>query len=197
MIKDKISPELKKKFKHTIKKTIDTGKEQGFLLCKDNKDNGSLYASKSSIDGEGELNFAKIKSECPIKIQGDFHTHSYLPDIKSRLKEGFPKENFPEDKIRGITIQLYNRKNMSVTEPSHGDLLGVLVLKSKNKIVGTTCSTSDTEPDITECWTAKENIDKKYYNRANIEIEDPRLIRNSPHKWIRPLFNKEIIDLKK
>lgn len=197
MIKDKITQKLKERLKDAIKKTIDTGKEQGFLLCKDNKDNGPLYASKSSIDGEGELNFAKIKSECPIKIQGDFHTHSYLPDIKSRLKEGFPKENFPEDKIRGITIQLYNRKNMSVTEPSHGDLLGVLVLKSKNKIVGTTCSTSDTEPDITECWTAKENIDKKYYNRANIEIEDPRLIRNSPHKWIRPLFNKEIIDLKK
>lgn len=197
MIKDKITPELKERLKDAVKKTVDTGKEQGFLLCKDNKDNDPLYASRSSIDGESELNFAKIKSECPIKIQGDFHTHSYLPDIKSRLKEGFPKENIPENAIRDITIQLYSRKNMSVTEPSHGDLLGVLVLKSKDKIVGTTCSGSDTEPSIVECWTAKENIDKKHYNRANTEIEDPRLIRNSPHEWIRPLFNKEIIDLKR
>ena len=196
---DKITPELKKKFKHIIKKTIDTGKEQGFLLCKDdNKDNkSSLYASRSSIDGEGELNFSEITSECPIKIQGDFHTHSYLPDIKRRLKEGFPKDNIPEDAIRDITIQLYHRKNMSITEPSHGDLLGVLILKSKDKIVGTTCASSDTEPDIVECWTVKENVNKKHYDRADLEIRDPRLIRNSPLEWIRPLFDKETIDLRK
>lgn len=191
MIKDKMTPDLKNKFKDRIKRTIKTGKEQGFLLCKDNKDN--LSASRSSIEGEDELNFLKIKSECPIRIQGDFHTHAYLPDTKSRLKEGFPGENLPEDAIRDITIQLYNRKNMSVTEPSHGDLLGVLVLKSKNKIIGTTCSSSDVKPDIIECWTAKENINKKYYDRANVEIENPGLVRNSPHKWIRPLFDKDII----
>jgi hypothetical protein len=195
MIKDKISPELKKRFKEEIKRSIFTGKEQGFLLCKDNKD--TLNTSKSSIEGEGELNFSKIKYECPIKIQGDFHTHVHMPDIKSRLKEGFPKENFPEGVIRNITIQLYNRKNISVTEPSHGDLLGVLVLKNKNMIVGTTCSSSDTEPDIVECWTVKENINKKHYDRADKEITDSRLVRNSPREWIRPLFDKEIIDLRK
>lgn len=194
MIKDKITSELKKKFKSTIKSSIDTGKEKGFLLCKNNKD--TLNAS-SSIEGDGELNFSEIKYECPIKIQGDFHTHVYMPDIKNRLKEGFPKKTIPTDAIRDITIQLYNKKNISVTEPSHGDLLGVMVLKSKDKITGTTCSSSDTKPDIVECWTIKANINKKYYDRADIEIRDPRLVHNSPHEWIRPLFDKETIDLRK
>ncbi len=192
-IKEKITPELKKKFEYIIKRSIQTGKEQGFLLC---KDNGFLSAS-SSVEGENELDFSKIKYECPVKIQGDFHTHVYIPDIKNRLKEGFPDKNFSENAIRDITIQLYNRKKTSVTEPSHGDLLGVMVLKNKGKIIGTTCAGSDAEPDKIECWTIKENLNKKHYDRANEEILDPRLIRESPLVWIRPLFNKEIINLRK
>lgn len=33
MIKDKISPELKSRFLQEIRKTMDTDKERGFLIC--------------------------------------------------------------------------------------------------------------------------------------------------------------------
>ena len=45
MIKDKITQPLKERFRDTIKKTVDTGKEQGFFICA-NKE-GKLYPSKS------------------------------------------------------------------------------------------------------------------------------------------------------
>ena len=55
---------------------------------------------------------------------------------------------------------------------------------------------SDAEPHNVECWTTKDNIiHDNHYKRANTEIQNRRLVRNPPHDWIKPLFNREIIDL--
>ncbi len=45
MIKDKITPEIRERFKEEIKLTRERCKERGFLLCLDVK--GGLYPSRS------------------------------------------------------------------------------------------------------------------------------------------------------
>ena len=196
MIKDKITLELKARFLQEIKKTIETGNEHGFLMCYDNK--GNLSPSKSATGEKDNINFIDIKSQCPYKIQGDFHTHAPLSDMRNFLKKEIPEENgVPEDTIRDITIRLYDHNGISTTGPSHGDLLGLLVLKGRGKIIGTVCTGSDAEPSNVECWTTRDNIIKSdHYKRAGTEIQNRKLVRNPPHDWIKPLFNREIINLK-
>lgn len=195
MIKDKITPELKAKFSQEIQKTIADGNEHGFLICHD--DNGNLSPSGEIIGEKDNINFIDIKSSCPFKIQGDFHTHSPISDMRSFIEREIPEENVSERTIQDITVKLYNKNGISTTGPSHGDLLGLLVLKNKGKIIGTVCTGSDAEPDHVECWTTRDNINNDHYKRASVEIQDNKLVRNPPHSWVKPLFNKEIINLKK
>lgn len=195
MIKDKITPELKAKFLQEIQKTIIDGNEHGFLICHDNK--GNLSPSKTSIGEKDNINFINIKDQCPFKIQGDFHTHASVSDLRNFIKEKIPEEKVSDDIIKDITIKLYKENGITTTTPSHGDLLGLLVLKGKDKVIGTVCMSSDAEPNNVECWTTKDDIHRNHYKRANIEIQDRKLIRNPPHNWIKPLFNKEIINLNK
>lgn len=195
-IEDKITPDLKNRFVREIQKTIIDGNEHGFLICKDSV--GNLSPSKNSVGGKDNINFINIKDQCPFKIQGDFHTHSSVEDMRNFIKDKLPEEgNVPEDLIKDMTIKLYQKNGISTTSPSHGDLLGVLVLKGKDKIIGTVCMSSDAEPDRVECWTTRDNINSDHYKRANAEIKDRKLVRNPPHDWIKPLFNKEIIKLPK
>ena len=194
MIKDKISIKLKNKFLQEINKTIKDGDEHGFLICKDN--DGHLSPSVATKGNKYNINFKDIKSQCPFQIQGDFHTHSSVEDMKNFIKENLPSEgSIPDHVVRDITIKLYQHNGISTTTPSHGDLLGVLVLKGKNKIHGTVCMSSDAEPDHVECWTTKDNVNSDHYKRANTEILDMKLVRNPPHNWVKPLFHKEIINL--
>lgn len=196
MIKDKITPELKQRFKHEIRKTTIDGAEHGFLICKDH--NGNLSPSEATNGGKYHINFESIKSQCPFKIQGDFHTHASVEDMRNFIKDKIPEEvHISENIIRDITIKLYKENGISTTTPSHGDLLGLLVLKNKDKTTGTVCMGSDAEPKHIECWTIKDDtINDNHYKRANTEIQDENLLRNIPHNWIKPLFHKEIIDLK-
>ena len=195
MIKDKITPELKNRFIQEIRKTVSDGDEHGFLICKDN--NGNLSPSIATNGSKYHINFTDIKSQCPFKIQGDFHTHASVEDMRNFIKDKIPEEvNVPENTIRNMTIKLYNENGLSTTSPSHGDLLGVLVLKKKGKVSGTVCMSSDAEPYNVECWTTKENvINDDHYERASVEIKDDKLLRNPPHGWIKPLFSREIINL--
>jgi hypothetical protein len=193
MIKDKITPELKAKFLQEVNKTIIDGNEHGFLICHDN--NGKLSPSKASIGEKDNINFINIKDQCPFKIQGDFHTHASVSDVRNFIKEKIPEEKVSDDVVKDITMKLYKENGITTTTPSHGDLLGLLVLKGKDKIIGTVCMSSDAEPNNVECWTIKDNVNGDHYKRANIEIKNRKLIRNPPHNWIKPLFNKEIINL--
>ncbi len=193
MIKDKITQQLRNKFIHEIQKTIDSGNEHGFLICRDNK--GNLSPSKTTVGEKDNINFMDISSQCPFKIQGDFHTHASLADMRNFIKENLPEEKVSEDKIRDITIKLYEKNGITTTGPSHGDLLGLLVLKNKGKIIGTVCMGSDADPKNVECWTTRDNINKDHYERANVELKNRKLVQNPPHDWIKPLFNREIIKL--
>ena len=194
-IKNKITPELKSRFLQEIHKTIANGNEHGFLICSDNQ--GNLSPSKTAIGEKDHINFIDISNKCPIKIQGDFHTHSPVSDMRNFIKEKLPEEKVSESTIRDITIKLYKENGLTTTGPSHGDLLGLLVLKGRGKVIGTVCMSSDAEPDKVECWTAKDNaIQNDHYQRSSIEIQDDGLLRNPPHNWIKSLFNKEMISLK-
>lgn len=193
-IKDRITPVLKQRFKSEINKTITDGDEHGFLICK-NQD-GKLSPSIPTNGNKYHINFEDIKSQCPFKIQGDFHTHSSVEDMRNFIKDNLPEEDVSENLLRNMTIKLYQENGISTTTPSHGDLLGVLVLKNKGKVDGTVCMSSDAEPKNVECWTTKDNIIRdNHYKRANVEIKDDKLIRNPPHDWIKPLFNRELINL--
>ncbi len=195
MIKNKVTKELKNRFIQEIHKTVTDGDEHGFIICKDS--NGDLSPSEATNGGKYHINFENIKSQCPFKIQGDFHTHASIEDMRNFIKDKLPEEGkIPESLIRDITVKLYNENGISTTTPSHGDLLGLLVLKSKGKVDGTVCMSSDAEPKHVECWTTKDNIIKdNHYERANAEIQDESLLRNIPHNWLVPLFNKELINL--
>lgn len=195
MIKDKITPDIKERFSQEIQKTIIDGNEHGFLICSDTS--GNLSPSKASTGEKDNINFINIKDQCPFKIQGDFHTHASASDVKNFIKEKIPKEKVSDNVIRDITVKLYKENGISTTTPSHGDLLGLLVLKAKNKVVGTVCMSSDAEPNHVECWTTRDNVNGDHYKRANLEIKNRKIVRNPPHDWIKHLFNKEIISLKK
>jgi hypothetical protein len=190
-----MTSELRSRFIQEISKTVSDGDEHGFLICKDN--NGNLSPSLATNGSKYHINFEDIKSQCPFKIQGDFHTHASVEDVRNFIKDKIPEQgNVPENLLRDITVKLYKENGVSTTSPSHGDLLGVLVLKKKNKVSGTVCMGSDAEPHNVECWTTRDNIKDEHYEKANTEIKDVSLLRNIPHKWIKPLFHREIINLK-
>lgn len=195
MIKEKITPDLRAKFLQEIHKTIKDGDEHGFLICKDN--DGNLSPSATTNGNKYNINFEDIKYQCPFKIQGDFHTHASVEDVRNFIKDKIPEQgDIPENLIRDITIKLYKENGISTTMPSHGDLLGLLVLKKKGKVAGTVCMGSDAEPRHIECWTTRDNIKDEHYEKANTEIKNENLLRNIPHNWIRDLFHKEIINLR-
>ena len=77
MIKDKITPELKKRFLKEIKLSGESGKERGLFLCYDKK--GELFPSKTFEGIKGKISEKEWKehSICPGNIQGNFHTHRY------------------------------------------------------------------------------------------------------------------------
>ena len=196
-IKDKITKDIKKRFREEIKKSDKSRKERGLLLCL-NK-NGEIYPTESSVESDNGnfINLKELKKSCPHKIQGDFHVHVNMGDAKNFIENFIPKEEILDNDIRNILLKTYKDNNLSITSPSHGDLLGTLLLKKKDDIVGTTCTSSDAYPDKIECWTAKDNIPKKYYDRTIEEIGNHSIINNPPQKWITDLFHKETIDLNK
>lgn len=80
--------------------------------------------------------------------------------------------------------------------PSHGDLLTALSRKYDNIDLGTTCIASDAIPNEAECWSIKNKITKGDYERAEKESDSP-FVHDDPHDWIKPLFIREVIDLKR
>lgn len=189
MIKDKIS-ELQDRLKQEIDSTIRDGKEHGFLLCLDKKE--KLSPTKS-ITGDGHLYLKPLKDQCNFKIQGDFHTHPHAANAKHFFEKQLRRE-IPIEEVKNGLINAAKKKNISLTEPSYGDILGTMILNHKNDILGTTCIGTDVEPEKVECWSTKEHIKKKDFDKAIEEIDSPAISSN-PLKWVRPLFNIEEIHL--
>ena len=62
----------------------------------------------------------------------------------------------------------------------------------------TVCIAGDIDPDKVGCWTPKRgvaNLATCYYAKRDNTLTKEKDI--APKMWIKPLFNKEIIDLKK
>ena len=189
MIKDKISSELKIRIKQEIANTIIDGKEHGFLLCSDKKE--KLSATKSIV-GDGHLFLKPLKDQCNFKIQGEFHTHPHVMKAKQFFDTQLKKDIPIEDIKKGL-LDAAKKKNLSFSEPSYGDILGTMILNHKDEILGTTCIGTDIEPEKIECWSTKDHIKKEDFDKAVEELGSPA-INSNPLKWVRPLFNKEIID---
>lgn len=193
-LKDKITPDIKNRFRKEIEEATKTGKERGLLLCKDK--NNILSPSKSSVENEDFINLKELKDSCPFKIQGDFHVHVHIADAKKFIGNFVPKEKINDNEIRDLIIKTYKDKGISITSPSYGDVLGTLILKHKKQIIGTTCIGSDAEPEKVECWTAKDKINERFYDMAKNDLGNSNLINHYPNKKIANLFDKEIINLK-
>lgn len=209
MIKDKITPKLKERLKDAIKKTIDTGKEQGFYICK-NKE-GKLFVDKECEGEECGLTIGRPQDACQGNVnQGGFHTHPYtslqpferMYFIKTygyhRVKEDL--KNVIKEEFRHMH-EKEGLKDVSINTPSYIDALKALGFKCDGLTQGTVCIGTDIEKDKVECWTVKEtDKDTKNRNCNKMEEEWKYAVRRGGDmpvkKWIVPLFDKEIIDLK-
>ena len=65
------------------------------------------------------------------------------------------------------------------TEPSYRDLLGTIISKYTNRTLGTTCISTDIEPDKVECWSVKNKITERDFDMALIEFINPDVNKSS------------------
>lgn len=193
-IKDKITPQLRKKFLEEIKKTEEIGKERGFHLCIE-KD-GKLSAGETCTGNECGLKFRSSELSCPgRKVQGDFHTHPYLTDVRKRYNITF--KGASNELLRASVESYLKEIGHTPTIPSHSDVIDAILGKCAKKMEGTTCIGTDLDMNKVECWTIK-NIDDGDCIRALMEKISPIEEDEStlPHDWTKSLFNIEMIDLK-
>jgi hypothetical protein len=187
MIKDKITYDLKKRFLEEIERSIKTGKETGFLICL----NDILYAPKKRCTGT-DCGLFITYGDCPDKVQGGFHTHPYLPDIEKFYGRK------PTEKELKRAIKIYKRDfakaGITLQTPSHHDTVDTLINQCIGQSEGTMCIGSDLDTTKVECWTVKgDNVKIKDCSRATEEHKQK--IEEKPREWIKPLFEKEIINL--
>ena len=195
MIKDKITPQIRNKFLQAIRQTKETGVEHGFHLCIE-KD-GKLSPGEMCIGDECSIKLHQMNMPCAEKkIQGDFHTHPYLADVRKYFNITFKAS----DKLMKSAVrQFIEEKGLTVTTPSHSDARDAILGKCAKKTEGTTCIGTDLDDSRVECWTPKDIGEDscvmalvERLGASTGEDNDSTL----PHEWIRPLFNVETIDLK-
>lgn len=194
MIKDKIVTQLKNAFLESLEKTKKTNREYGFLMCID-KD-GKLSASRSKCEGDlCSIRLGLIRDKCPEKVQGFFHTHPQKLLLEELFNEKMTDEDVKELVVR--SREHFKKKGITVQGPSHQDALTTLLLKCEKELEGTVCTGSDLETDKVECWTTKRNAANFLTcNYAKIDNFLTAEMGINPKKWIKPLFDKEMINLK-
>ncbi len=208
MIKDKITPELKRRFLDDLRISIETGKERGFIMCIDEKEN--LVPSQSYEGDVRSISSGDPSKVCPTgNAQGDFHTHPYLSEAKKELMSGNGKKSIPSDEV--IINHMKNNirtihekegvKDITINSPTGNDLLHALLSKHLNITRGTVCTLSDVGDDKLECWTVKEmKKDKEdiYSAKAYSDIRKRNLLQEDIliETWIASIFDRETIDLK-
>lgn len=178
MIKDKITPELKKRFLDEIRLSGERNKERGFLLCLDRK--GKLFPSEPCEGSKCTIPWShlRVTNPCPEKEQGDFHTHP-MKDVMSKDVVGNIYKNYenilPHEYIRRrlqsraeklikIDCEKVGVKGIpfSVQTPSYSDVLEALMSKCARLSEGTVCIGTDLDENHLECWTPKEIKEKDY-----------------------------------
>jgi hypothetical protein len=193
LIKDKITPELKRSFLETIEKTRNSGKEHGFFICEDKDD--KLHASDRKCEGSlcSIIVDPKI-GDCPGKIKGFFHAHPHITTLEKTYGIKFSQTDIKE--LISMSKELSKRENISLQIPSHRDVLTSLLQKCIRKTEGTVCTATDMEKDKIECWTPKRNA-ANFITCGYAKIDDTKTedIGEYPKMWIKPLFDKEVIRL--
>lgn len=192
-IMDKITPELKRRFKEDIRKTIDTGKEHGFFLCTNDK----ISASEPCVGSECDIPLRNPQLACPGKmVQGEFHTHPLIRRygskeiIVQRFRDAAKREGLKDVEL-------------PINIPSSADITNSILNKCKNIPVSTVCIGSDADPDNVTCWTMKKpkNIIEKFKvcsaaRKESIEIYGGIIASSSiMRKWMYPIYKKETIML--
>lgn len=194
-IKDKITPQIRKKFSQAIRQTKETGVEHGFHLCIE-KD-GKLSPGDMCIGDECSIKLHEMHMPCAEKkVQGDFHTHPYLVDMRKYFNITFKAS----DKLmKSAAEQFLEERGRTITMPSHSDARNAILGKCSKKTEGTTCVGTDLDDSRVECWTPKDIGEDACVmalaERLGLSIgkdKDSTL----PHEWLIPLFNIEMLDLK-
>lgn len=201
MIKDKITEALKERFRDAIKKTIDTGNEQGFFICA-NKE-GKLYASKSCEGDECEVILGDHFGVCPQRVQGDFHAYPYVANARKEYKKkgiNPPPDDILKEEVRSTLIDKHEEKGLnglSPVIPSYNDILSIIIDKCFKETDAATCVGSDLDDSAVECWTSKDPrrgqcVRAVFELRRSVQ-EKKKL---SPKKWVVPIFDIENINLR-
>lgn len=193
MIKEKLTPELINRFKEEIQKTIRDGKEHGFSICTDD----ILYATKSCIGEKCSLEgYEKLRYQClPNKTLGNFHTHPSIAIGREILEKRLGRKVSTGD-VKKAIIDTARKRNITLTSPSHGDLLDALALRYSKKELGVACVGTDIDPNKVECWISKKGIETKDDVIKLGEELQSSAVNDPPHEWVKPFFNREIIDLR-
>ncbi len=159
------------------------------------EENGKLSAGDICIGEECAIKFGKIESPCNGKeIQGDFHTHPYLADVKKEF--GLIHMKPSKELMKSAIDAFLKERKLSPTMPSYGDTITAILGKCAKKIKGSVCIGSDLDENKVECWTTKD-IDEGDCIKTVVEHFEPEHIPSKPPEdWIKPLFDKEIIKLK-
>ena len=191
-LKDKISLGLKYAMMDSIDKTKESGNEHGFLICKD-KDGKWSASGKNCVGDSCGMDIDILPEICPEKkIQGFFHVHPHISSEEEKLGRKLTK-----DDIKNAVIKDKKGNIVTLQTPSHADVLTILLTKCDKSTEGTICTAADLQPDKVECWTPRKgaaNFATCYYaKRDNILTKKKD---TDPKMWIKPLFNKEVIDLK-
>lgn len=193
MIKDKITPEIKDKFIDAISRTIKTGREHAFIMCRDEKE--ELIPRPICEGKECVVTMESPKLCLPFRTQGNFHTHADVTVARRMFKDA--KGKFPRELLIDYIKDVADSEGIDITTPSHGDLINTLVNKCMRRTEGTVCVASDAIPERADCYTANSKITEDDCNTAKISLFTTRTEDSgTPRQWIKSLFDKEIIDLK-
>ncbi len=206
MIKDKITPELKKRFLEDIIKTKASGNERGFFLCENEE--RKLFAAQSCEGTDCNIRLGDPRKGCPseTKNQGEFHTHPYMFGAKLELKKRRQKipsdgelRSFMDKNIREVHEKITKVKGVTMDTPSYTDVLMALLNKYTGMTGGTTCTASDAGDHKVECWTIKDLPKDKLKELATIGMRELDKVKHegsqTTKKWIDNIFDREIIYL--
>lgn len=191
-IKDKITPEIKDKFRDAINLTIKTGREHAFIICRNDKE--ELFPRDICRGEECIVTMESPESCLPFRAQGNFHTHADVAVARRIFKD--VEEKFPRKMLVDYIKEVADSEGIEITTPSQGDLINALVNKCLRRTEGTVCVASDAVPDRIDCYTANNQITKDDCDRAvMLKLLTKTEESGTPRSWIKPLFDKEIIDL--
>lgn len=159
------------------------------------EESGKLSAGDTCIGEECTMRFQSTEVSCPEKrVQGDFHTHPYLADIRKSFGITFKAS---DELIRAAVETFLETRGMTATIPSHADARTAILGKCSKRTEGTTCVGSDLDLEKVECWNIKR-IDDGDCIRALMEHISPEEEENKlPKDWIKGLFDIEMIRLKR